>query len=120
LKTALLIGLGGFLGSLLRYGFNVLCKSFALPVSTFLVNIIGCLIIGFIVAIASKNAMSDDLKFFITTGFCGGFTTFSAFAFENQKMIAEGNYITALGYIGISLILGIVMVYIGFLIGNKI
>jgi fluoride exporter len=120
LKTAFLIGLGGFIGSLFRYGFNVLCKSFAFPISTFLVNIIGCMLIGFIAAMARKLSISEDLKFFLTTGFCGGFTTFSAFALENQKMFTEGNYILAFAYIIASVCIGILMVYLGFFLGNKV
>jgi fluoride exporter len=120
LKTAFLIGIGGFLGSLSRYGFNLIFKSFTLPASTFLVNIIGCFIIGIIASFAQKLTISTDLKFFMATGFCGGFTTFSAFALENQKMISEGNLILALGYITLSVICGIAMVYLGYYLANKI
>jgi fluoride exporter len=120
LKTAILVGIGGFIGSLSRYGFNVLFKSFAYPASTFLVNIIGCLIIGVIAALSQKLSISNDLKFFVATGFCGGFTTFSAFALENQKLFSEGNYSLALAYIIASVIIGILMVYLGYFFGSKI
>ncbi len=120
MKTLLLVGLGGFLGTLFRYGFNVLIKSPNFPISTFLANIFGCLLIGLVIGLAQKMAISDNIKLFLTTGFCGGFTTFSAFALENQKMMASGNIGQALVYILASLVLSILMVYAGLIIGEKL
>jgi CrcB protein len=81
---------------------------------TFLINLIGCFIIGMIYAIASRNATTgSEIKLLLATGFCGGFTTFSAFAFENLELFKSGQYLTALLYIILSVVLGILAVILG-------
>ncbi len=120
MKTVFFVGLGGFLGTIVRYGINVVLKSPNFPVSTFLANLLGCIIIGLIVGLAQKIAIADNVKLFLTTGFCGGFTTFSAFALENQKMITSGQISQALLYMLSSVILGLICVYAGIMIGEKL
>ena len=81
---------------------------------TFLVNIIGCFVIGLVYAIAARNATTgSDIKLLLATGFCGGFTTFSAFAFENLELFKSGMHLTALTYIILSITLGILAVVLG-------
>ena len=95
IKYILLVGLGGGIGSITRY----LCqKWFAanyphpFPWGTFVVNLIGCFLIGVIYAASEKSAvLSPQTRLFLATGFCGGFTTFSTFAFENMNLLRSGD-----------------------------
>ncbi|WNM18682.1 fluoride efflux transporter CrcB [Flavobacterium capsici] len=117
LKTILYIAIGGAIGSVLRYLTNVLVSKFwmnAFPLATFIVNIIGCFLIGLFVGYLEKNQFTNDsLKWFLITGFCGGFTTFSAFSIENQFLFQNNNTLLAFAYIGLSVFLGILAVWFG-------
>ena len=99
-KNILLVGLGGALGSMARYVFSLapLTKNF--PLNTFMVNVLGCFIMGIFLALSLKNeVVFNNWKLFLTTGICGGFTTFSAFAAENVHLLQTGKTTTALVYI---------------------
>lgn len=111
-KPAILIFLGGGLGSLSRF---VLANKLntELPYGTFLANILGCLLIGIFIALFEKEIFSNSLYLFLTIGFCGGFTTFSSFAAENFKMITQGNIIHFLAYLFLSFMVGVFMIYVG-------
>jgi len=91
IKTLLVIGAGGFLGSAGRYLVSIMFhskNSNAFPWHTFIVNVVGCILLGFLVGYFEKNAAtSNDVKMFLTMGICGGFTTFSAFTLEGMKML---------------------------------
>jgi fluoride exporter len=99
------VALGGAIGAAARYGVNVWTPRLFgndFPWSTFLVNVIGCLVMGVVAALAvTKLAMPDSLKLFLTTGILGGFTTFSAFAldfvvlFERKSPMLAGSYVLA-------------------------
>jgi fluoride exporter len=85
------------------------------------VNIIGSFILGIVIAWASrKGAGSENMRLLLATGFCGGFTTFSAFAFENLTLIEQKMIGSALLYISLSLILGVLAVYAGIMIGRSL
>jgi len=117
LRTLLLIGLGGFLGSISRFlialSVNRIFQS-VLPIGTLVVNIVGCLFIGIIYSLAEqKNIMSPELRVFLGVGFCGGFTTYSSFAFEKFSLIKSGDFLMLSIYIGASVFLGLIAVYIG-------
>jgi len=115
LKNFILIGLGGGLGSMLRYGSNLLLNGKLFPYSTLTVNIIGSFIIGLVFALSMKDQQFDaNWKLFLTTGICGGFTTFSAFSVENMELLQAGKWGTALIYIAISICLGILAAFIGY------
>jgi CrcB protein len=86
-----------------------------IPLSTLSVNIIGCFIIGIIYALAEKSKISAEVRILIATGFCGGFTTFSSFAFENVKLLQDGEFFNTALYIILSLVIGFVAVYLGIL-----
>ena len=85
------------------------------PLGTFIVNILGCLLIGIFFALAEKNnQLSMEWRIALTTGFCGGFTTFSAFAYENLHLLKTGQYLLFILYVLASVILGIAAVVAGF------
>lgn len=113
--NCLIVGAGGAAGALGRYliGLLPMNPENGFPLKTFLINVIGCLIIGAVAALAEKNAMSPGLVLFIKTGICGGFTTFSSFALESEGLINGGSFTVALAYMILSLVLGVAAVCVG-------
>ena len=120
MKAVALVALGSAIGGLCRYGSQVLVAKFYLstfPLATFLVNVSGCFCIGIFYAISEKeNLLSADWRLFLATGFCGGFTTFSAFAYENLNLLRTGDYTYFALYTTGSVISGILAVYAGILL----
>jgi CrcB protein len=117
IRLLLLIGIGGFTGSILRFLVQQATDRFfstSLPVGIFLVNITGSFLIGIIFGLAlEKNVLSDEMRLLLATGFCGGFTTFSAFSFDNLKLIENSEYAHVLLYSGGSVILGVLATFLG-------
>ena len=120
-KQLILVFLGGGLGSVMRFGVGRLLQYYQLnttfPWATFSVNLIGSFLIGLL--LASEFRMTDNynvVKSFLIIGFCGGFTTFSSFAYENFYLIKQGQLGIFLTYSIISLIIGITAVYLGWLV----
>lgn len=116
-RTLLLIGTGGLIGSIGRYltalFFARLFPS-PFPYGTFAVNIIGCLIIGVVYGLSVRFSwLSPELRLFLTTGFCGGYTTFSSFAFENVQLLQNGNYLIFGIYSLTSFILCLLFAFLG-------
>lgn len=103
---------GGALGSLIRY---IVSNNVVLPYGTLLVNIFGCFILGILSVFVLKRAkyIPPKLRLGLTSGFCGGVTTFSTFSYEVFVYIQKTLYIEALLYVCVSLILGILFVYFG-------
>jgi len=121
IRNYLLIGLGGALGSMLRYGCSFLIGHKLFPAATLLINASGSFIIGMVVAFSLKNeAFSHNWKLFLATGICGGFTTFSAFSLENFELLENGKPMVMLLYSIASLLLGITAVWMGFKLANLV
>jgi CrcB protein len=115
----LLVGAGGFIGSMLRYAAALSLDrrlNTVFPFGTFAVNVIGSFILGFLMAWATKRTgiHSEQWRLFLGTGFCGGFTTFSAFAAENMTMFEQKLAGTGFLYIILSIVTGILAVWAGF------
>jgi CrcB protein len=118
----LLIGLGGFFGAISRYSIQTLLSNRypgTFPWGTFVVNIIGCLFIGIIYGLAERHKlMNEEMRLLLAVGFCGSFTTFSAFSAENLNMFELGNYTTMGLYITASILLGLGAVFTGLLLAR--
>ena len=116
MKQVFLVFIGGGFGSVLRYllgkWFNNMEQT--IPYGTFLSNVVGSLLIGLVLGYLAKSAtVSQTHSLLLATGFCGGFTTFSAFAYENQVFLKNGDYTNFVLYTLGSLILGITAVFLG-------
>lgn len=115
MKHVLLVFLGGGAGSALRFLISkFLNPVFAVPVGTFVVNISGSLLIGFILGLGLRqDVLSPNATLLLATGFCGGYTTFSAFSFENLGLLKAGEYLHFGFYTAGSIFLGIAAVMVG-------
>ncbi len=122
MKIIMLIGAGGFLGSIARFLVSrYIQESLTLnfPIGTLLVNICGSLILGIIYGFMERGEIfSQDLRVFLTIGFCGGFTTFSTFAYENVVLLRDGNFLQSALYASLSVFAGIIALYIGNIISK--
>ena len=116
-KAMLIAGSGGFVGTCLRYLVGVFAKQWcngAFPWGTFIVNALGCFIIGIVYGLSEKSGMlNSNHVLLLATGFCGGFTTFSAFANEAWMLGTKGDMLMSVLYIAASVVVGILCVWIG-------
>ncbi len=116
MKQLLLVFLGGGVGSVLRFIFGKYLNSTetGIPYGTFAANIIGSLLIGFILGLAAKNSsLTNNQILFLATGFCGGFTTFSTFAYENHVFLKSGDFVSFALYTIGSFVIGFLAVFLG-------
>lgn len=123
LSNILVVGLGGFLGSVLRYVTSVTIDqrlNSIFPFGTFTVNIIGAFALG---VISGWLTQTDDgaptIRLLVITGFCGGFTTFSAFAFENFNLLSGRAVGLSILYVVVSVLLGVLAVWAGIATGRR-
>ena len=118
MKLMLLVGAGGFLGTVLRYAVSSLMKDICgngFPWGTLVVNLVGCLVFGVILGLFSRSgSLYSAWCVMLTTGVCGGFTTFSAFANEGMQMLQSGNIVGFLGYVATSVGVGVCLTGLGF------
>lgn len=115
MKILFLVGLGGFFGSVSRYLISHFIEGNLLtsfPYGTLVVNVAGCFIIGLIYAASLKTNVSSELRLLLATGFCGGFTTFSSFSYENVTLLQDGQLFYFFMYTGMSLLLGLLAIYL--------
>lgn len=112
IRNVLLVALGGAVGSIGRYLISRMVES-SFPWTTFTVNILGSLFIGLFVGMADKGNVSPEMKLLLVTGFCGGFTTFSTFSNESFNMMKVGDVLQTALYVGASVIIGILAVWVG-------
>ena len=118
LKSLFFVGLGSCVGGMARYFLSRVVQQWSLssfPFGTMAVNILGCFAIGLFYALfEQQNLMNTYLKLFLTVGFCGGFTTFSTFVNENYLLVKDGNFMSFVMYVGGSIFLGFIMLYLGY------
>ena len=110
----LAVGAGGFLGSTLRYLTSLipLDEPITFPIKTFIINIVGCIIIGIIAVYTSKNfEMNPQMLLFLKVGLCGGFTTFSTFVLETADLMKAGHMGIAFLYVALSVLVGIAVIF---------
>ncbi|MCK5068017.1 MAG: fluoride efflux transporter CrcB [Bacteroidales bacterium] len=119
IKQMLLIGLGGFVGSVARFlvsKLNTRVDWFSIPIGTLTVNVVGSLLIGFLIGISEKSPiLTVELRMFLMVGLCGGFTTFSSFSGENLMLLRNGQFLPLFLYTGLSILLGFTAVYLGYI-----
>ncbi len=117
IKTIFYVAVGGAVGSVLRYITSIFVAKYwvnSFPLATFLTNILGCFLIGLIIGLLEKNNLTNsDLKWLLITGFCGGFTTFSTFAYENSQLFQNQNAGIAFIYTATSILVGLASVWLG-------
>lgn len=117
LRTLFLVAIGGGIGSVFRYLTSFVVAKFysnSFPLATFIINSIGCLLIGLLYGYFQKNQVANsNFQLLLITGFCGGLTTFSAFGLENYSLFTSNNVPLALVYIGMSIFVGILAVWLG-------
>jgi CrcB protein len=117
-----IVGIGSFLGGGLRYLISVFFNQKVnpdFPYATLSVNLFGCLLIGVFYGLFEKSVINNDWKLFLTTGLCGGFTTFSAFSNESLELYKQGNLMSMLFYILVSIFVGIALTYAGYLMAKS-
>ncbi|NCC99366.1 MAG: fluoride efflux transporter CrcB [Bacteroidia bacterium] len=116
IKSLILVGTGGFIGSVLRFSIGYLIKDKVdtLFVPTLIINLLGCFLIGLLYEISEKyDFLSSDIRLLLIVGLCGGFTTFSTFTFETFSLLKSGCFTEVFTYITASLTGGLLLLYLG-------
>ena len=123
MEKILLVGLGGFLGTVLRYAvggwIGRMKVGWTFPLETLLINVSGCLVLGALAALAdSRGVFSDTTRAFLFIGLLGGFTTFSTFGYETFQLLRDGQWQSAALSTALQVVLGIGSVWIGYSLGR--
>lgn len=119
LVNAAMVGAGGFIGAICRYGMsNLVQRNFgaaSFSYGTLAVNMLGCLLIGLAIGfVESRQMFGDDFRRFVLIGILGGFTTYSTFSYETLAMLQNSDYLRAAGHVGVHVVLGVLLVWLGF------
>ena len=119
LTNALIIGTGGFIGALARYGLSGLVQRqvwlTTFPYGTLAVNLLGCIVIGVITGLVeSRQLFGPEFRTFALIGVLGAFTTFSTFGYETFAMLRDTEYIRAAANVGVHVVLGLAVVWLGY------
>ena len=118
IKSLLIVGTGSFIGGAMRYLLSTLMKSVCgqgFPWGTLMINLLGCFLFGMLFAVFGKSSATDNtLYLLLTTGVCGGFTTFSTFANESVQMLQQGNTWGFVGYVATSVVAGLALIALGY------
>ena len=114
------IGVAGAVGTLARFGINQLSAQLfgGHPWGTVIVNLLGCLLFGFLFAFFEAEKLPLPFRVVILTGFLGGFTTFSAYAFEIAVFLEKGRYLAAMGHFSLQNVVGVLAVFVGLIFGR--
>ena len=117
LRNILIVGIGSFLGGVLRYLISIVMKSYCsqgFPWATLMVNLLGCLLIGLLFGLFNRySSINNVWCLLFTTGLCGGFTTFSTFANEGLQLLLGGSVWSFVLYVLVSVGIGIALVALG-------
>ena len=121
MKELLYVFIGGGTGSILRYSVSLLWKHLTLqskllaggfPWPTFIANLLGCFLIGLFYKYAEQWGLSAEVRLLLTTGLCGGFTTFSTFSYEGLSLLQSGCYGMYACYLILSIVLGLLAAFV--------
>ncbi|MHB1920857.1 MAG: fluoride efflux transporter CrcB [Chitinophagaceae bacterium] len=119
-RNIILVAIGSGIGGIFRYLTQQFVQNHypsSFPFGTLLVNILGCFAIGMVYALGDKgNLLTPETRLFLATGICGGFTTYSSFAYENIRLLQDGEFFYTGLYVGISVIIGFTALYLGILL----
>ncbi|MHB1277420.1 MAG: fluoride efflux transporter CrcB [Bacteroidia bacterium] len=123
-RSFLLVGLGGFIGSILRHFIGSFISRMILvsfPIATLSINVIGCLLIGLAYGAYQKyDGFTDSWWLFFAVGVCGGFTTFSAFSMEGLTLLQNAKFLPVLVYVSLTVILCIGAVWLGMMVVKSV
>lgn len=117
----LYVFIGGGLGSICRYAIARWMVHFKLnfPLATFTANVLACIVLGYLISLKSGDNISGSTQLLFMTGFCGGFSTFSTFTAETHLLFQEGLYGQGLFYVGASLVVCLISLYLGARLGLR-
>ncbi len=122
IKTLFVVGVGSFFGGAFRHYISTIVKNSCnsgFPWGTLAVNLVGCFLFGLIFALFGKLAsQASNWCLLFTTGLCGGFTTFSAFANESMSMLGAGNFSWFAAYVAMSVCVGVLLVACGYAVAR--
>ena len=124
MTQVLVVGAGGFIGSVLRYWLSGLVQRSAhdiFPAGTLIVNLVGCLLMGLLWGLVEYGKwFRPETRLFLATGILGGFTTFSTFGFETFALVHDRQYVAATANVVASVVIGILAVFLGWMAGKAL